>query len=152
MSYSAKLGDQPKRLRGLYLWLRGFFLMNAVGTALVGVGSVYFLIFGIDSFYGAIEFTIGDGLMALGGLLVLIALFPGMILFCILSYRATRNIHIRQPNSIDTTPAASIYWYFVPVMNLFKPLGAMYEIWYGSQPSKKAEFDTPKIMMLWWAG
>ncbi|WP_152048842.1 DUF4328 domain-containing protein [Aureimonas psammosilenae] len=70
-------------------------------------------------------------------------LLVGGAAFLTWSYRATRNLFaLRGPQSVS--PAGSVYWYFVPVLNLWKPLQAMKNLHRGFGASK------PWMVSLWW--
>ena len=67
-------------------------------------------------------------------------------------YRA--NYNARQLGAIDMTftPGWSIGWYFIPVVNLWKPYRAMKEIWHASANPKtwQNQRHTPPLLSWWW--
>jgi hypothetical protein len=51
------------------------------------------------------------------------------------------------------TPGWSVGWFFVPILNLFKPYQAMKEIWLASMPSDETpwpERKAPPVVGWWW--
>lgn len=82
------------------------------------------------------------------------------IIFLKWIYRANANCKGFGANDMKFTPGWSIGWYFIPIMNFFKPLKAMEEIWLVSHkgPEKwqhtedaAKEHSEKKILNLWWA-
>jgi hypothetical protein len=57
-----------------------------------------------------------------------------IVLICIWP-RANRNARALGATGMRFTPGWCVGWYFVPIMNLFRPYQAMKEIWMASVPS-----------------
>lgn len=72
-----------------------------------------------------------------------------VVLFCIWIPRANRNARALGATGLRFTPAWSVGWFFVPVMNLYKPYEAMREIWLASLPDD-ARKRAP-LLGWWWA-
>ena len=52
---------------------------------------------------------------------------------------------------LDFTPGWSAGWYFIPIMNLWKPFQAMKQIWQASAQPKDWEMQpTPALLGWWW--
>ena len=67
-------------------------------------------------------------------------------------YLASANAAIAAPSPDRITPGWAVGWYFVPIMNLFKPLTAMIEIWTASVGVvKHTGKEVPGWISLWWA-
>lgn len=49
------------------------------------------------------------------------------IIFCMWTYRMNRNAKSIENNTMDSTPGWAVGWYFIPIMNLWKPYQAMKE-------------------------
>jgi len=80
----------------------------------------------------AVEVTNLAGLYAaviLANWLLLIATY---VVFGMWIYRAAANIVAAMVPGFDYTPGWAVGWYFVPLANLFKPFGAMRQIWNAS--------------------
>jgi hypothetical protein len=66
-------------------------------------------------------------------------------------YRAARNIRAAGARGLENTPGWTVGWYFVPFMSLFKPFGAMVEIWNGSlSPEQWKTLPVPGLLRWWW--
>lgn len=66
-------------------------------------------------------------------------------------YRASRNAQAFARGLVSTPPGA-VYWYFVPVANLWKPFQAMSETWRISEnPEHWKRAFAPDLLRWWWA-
>lgn len=73
----------------------------------------------------------------------------GISLFWI--FKAHKNLTIIGAKNLRFSNAASIVWYFIPILNFFMPYRTMREIWKGSANPKN--WDKEKIpfkLTLWW--
>lgn len=53
---------------------------------------------------------------------------------------------------MEYTPASCVWWYFVPIAMLWKPYGAMREIWRAFATQGGRPPDTGRgLLILWWA-
>jgi Domain of unknown function (DUF4328) len=90
--------------------------------------------------------------MIIGGVSLLVAIAE-VVLFCLFMPRANRNARwFRSPMSI--APGWAAGFFFVPVVNLWKPYQAMKEIWQGSDPDPNIEarqVRVPWLLRCWWA-
>ena len=67
-------------------------------------------------------------------------------------YRANSNVRARGAKRLESSPGWAVGWYFVPYMSLFKPFGAMVEIWNASISSDRwRSRPTPGLLHAWWA-
>jgi hypothetical protein len=91
---------------------------------------------------------------AIGGW-TLIALLVTGVLWCIWQHRAHGNLRAFGRNGLRYTPGWAVGWWFIPFASLWKPLGAMSELWKSSEPT-----DDPNawlrarawwLLGLWWA-
>jgi hypothetical protein len=64
-------------------------------------------------------------------------------------YRANGNLHALSSQPMTFTPGWSVGWYFVPIMNLFKPYQSMKEIWQVAHRTS-AHDDVNPILAWWW--
>lgn len=83
---------------------------------------------------------------------LVIALFIACIVtFCLWSYRAHANLVAAGFEDLEFTPAASVYWYFVPVALLFTPYRAMRELWNTSHRARVEDTGSADIRVkIWW--
>lgn len=66
-------------------------------------------------------------------------------------YRASWNARQLQPNQERITPGWAIGFYFVPILNLFKPFSAMTQTWNSSHdPTGDFDRSSPAFMAVWW--
>lgn len=150
MSSETSTEKPPKPLGKLYTWLRVFFIMYIIAEMFIGAGSALILATSSVMFGPNEAFSLGDLITALGGLFLVISFIVSTILFCVFSYRATRNLSIIGAKGMDYTPGWAVGWYFIPFANLFKPYGAMKDMWRGTHYPDDVFADTPKLMPLWW--
>lgn len=72
-----------------------------------------------------------------------------MIVFARWIYVAGRNLVEAGMDELDFTPAARIWWFFVPVASLFKPFQGMRELWNASR--NVWPHDTNEsLVSVWW--
>lgn len=73
------------------------------------------------------------------------------ILLLIWIYRANRNARQLGAEGMHYTPGWSVGWYFVPIVNLWKPYMAMREIWKASaNPGNWQESPGSWLLGTWW--
>ena len=81
-------------------------------------------------------------------------LMPLMVIFCCWIYRANANARSLGADDMNYTPGWSVGWFFVPLMNIFKPFKVMKEIWQASSPNIKESWQVQTVSALvpaWWA-
>ncbi len=82
--------------------------------------------------------------------------WPAVVFFLIWIYQASRNLKLLQSAGMLHTPIMSVVYFFVPVMNLYRPYFVMQEIWRGSDPHAVGNsltwIDAPKgaVVRSWW--
>jgi hypothetical protein len=99
-----------------------------------------------------------DRNMMIIGILQLIAGIASIIVWFMWVFRSNKLARALGATAMKYSPGWSVGWFFVPVMNLFKPYFAMKEIYLATMDPKG--FDTEKevedqpeslnIMKLWW--
>lgn len=120
----------------------GFILYATV--AFVGVGSTWMEIGLLNDAQAGMEITesaaaandMRQGLVGLAQ--VAITLFT-TVLFCCWIYRANKNARALGAEGMSFTPGWCVGWFFIPVMNLFKPYQAVDEIWRASDPQADSQ-------------
>lgn len=60
--------------------------------------------------------------------------FITAVFFLLWTYRSYRNLSALSGRDLRFSPGWAVGWYFVPIMNLFRPYQVMKEIWEGSDP------------------
>jgi hypothetical protein len=87
------------------------------------------------------------------GIFTLLVAIAELVLFCLFMPRANRNARwFRSPMAIAPRWAAGFF--FIPIVNLWKPYQAMREIWRGSDPDPNIECSKVRVPWLlpgWWA-
>lgn len=91
-----------------------------------------------------------DSLLALVGLPQFLLFLIGGVLALKWIHRSCYNARQFSPESVTTTPGWSVGWYFVPIMNLWRPYQAMKEIWEASIPTSIQVKDATSILRSWW--
>lgn len=99
-----------------------------------------------------------DTRQGLVGILQLITLVATAIVFLRWQHRAHKNLRAFQAGSLEFTPGWAVGYWFVPIMNLFRPYQAINELWKASAPDIEPGNRTawrslapPSITGLWWA-
>ncbi len=81
-----------------------------------------------------------------------------IIAFCTWVYRASKNLGALNAAGQRFSPGWSVGWWFVPIMNLFRPYQVMREIWRGSDPRvtdqdpSAWQYVPPSPILGWWWG
>ena len=70
-------------------------------------------------------------------------------LFLRLFFRALKNARALDPRSVTRSPVWTMVWNFIPFVNVWRPFGAMVEVWRASA-SKDGEARLPWTMIAWW--
>lgn len=92
--------------------------------------------------------------MFLSSLGYLLAYLGGGIFFCAWLVRASKNARALGARGMEFTPGWTAGWFFVPVMNLFRPYEAVKELYQASDPesgaSDWAALEPPGFILSWW--
>lgn len=123
---------QPKSLLRLHLWVKGFFVAYVIGFMLLGIGSAWFAASVPPGYDYNIDMLPAEWLLAVGGLIGLLALFGSIIFFSIFTFRAMKNLHVWGARNAEMSAGWAVGWYFIPIANLFKPYQGMDQILDGS--------------------
>lgn len=85
--------------------------------------------------------------VAIPMLLMMLACFVAVGMW---TYRASANAHTLS-SEMTISPGWAVGWYFVPIMNLFRPYQAMREIWIASHlRGHWGDRPTPGLLGWWW--
>ncbi len=81
-----------------------------------------------------------------------VALFiASVVLALVWTYRSNANLWTAQVKGLDYSPGWAAGWYFVPIMNLFRPFQVMRELHNASASPRRWNIDgAPVSIQLWW--
>lgn len=89
----------------------------------------------------------------LAGLASTLAFITSVVLVAMWIHCAHANLHESATYELNFTPGWAVGWYFVPIMNLFKPYQAMRELWNTSMGQwDNFGAEAPGDLKLWWGG
>lgn len=94
-----------------------------------------------------------DSRQALLGVLYVVIFLVTGILFLLWTYLANRNARSLGATGMKFTPGWAIGWYFIPILNLWKPYQALRETFKASHPDCSDDWQQaphPDILRLWW--
>jgi Domain of unknown function (DUF4328) len=77
-----------------------------------------------------------------------------VVLFSVWVYRANANARALGAQGMRFSSGWAVGWFFVPIMNLFRPYQVVREIWKASDPEVSSQWDqlqTPGLVKAWWA-
>lgn len=118
------------------------FILLSVGEALELAGVIDVTALELDALATAYVFT---SLISIG-IFILSVIFVAMWI-----HRAHANLHESGVEMLNFTPGWAVGWYFIPIMNLFKPFQAMRELWTESRGvADSYASEAPGSLGLWW--
>lgn len=92
------------------------------------------------------------------GFIFMVVYIALIIAFCMWIHRTSRNLQGLNVTAQRFSPGWAVGWWFVPIMNLFRPYQVVKEIWLASYPSATPQDpqhlrNAPLTAMLgwWWA-
>lgn len=136
-------------------------LVLSAGASLMTAGTLSFQIFAVGQ-YRSVQGTpdaddvwlleISDLVNTAGGLIQFSVLVATVVAWGLWVHRAALNLRAFEPDGqFEFSPAAQVWWYFVPLANLFQPFRATREILNRSAAAVN-EFDSrDEPLNLWWA-
>lgn len=65
-------------------------------------------------------------------------------------HRAAGNARALGATGLEFTPGWAVGWYFIPILNLWKPYRAMKEIWQASANPADWRLERPPALLRWW--
>lgn len=102
--------------------------------------------------YDAVELDVPSVLGVLVSLAYIAILLISIIMVCMWIYRAHANLRAAGVTGLETSPGWAIGWFFIPILNLFKPFEAMRELWHASHAqTDEAPDKTPRDLIVWWS-
>lgn len=111
------------------------------------------------------EITLNDGepisfwMVPIGlfGIFEILVYIGSIVFFLMWLYRCCKNLPALKSRNIEYTPGWAVGWWFIPLANLFKPLGVVTNLWNESDPDFDAELnflsnnsETPNLLYFWW--
>lgn len=97
-------------------------------------------------------------LVGIVGLLYLVVFIALVVIFGMWIHRTYGNLTSLGVMKPRFSPGWAVGFYFIPVLNLFRPYQATKEVWYGSDPERN-DFDpesyqskAPSALLSWWWG
>ena len=88
---------------------------------------------------------------------VMLTALVGLVSFFVLIYAAHKNLRAFHATRLEFSPGWAVGWFFIPIMNLFKPCQAMFDLWRLSDPARMpipkqpaAEPHSAAIVGWWW--
>lgn len=83
--------------------------------------------------------------------LYLVTLIVTAVVFAKFLMQANRNVRAMGHPPLGYSPGSMVWWYFVPIANLFKPYAAVREVWFASTTRPSSPEPTWDTLKLWWA-
>jgi hypothetical protein len=146
-------------------WTRGLLMATAVLTVVgvwSGVLQVQLLSRAAAGGISHAEVTANDSRQQFIGLLQFVLFLGTAVAFLVWFRAAHRNLTALGCRNLKYTPGWAVGGFFVPVLNLVRPLQVMREVWRGSDPSNlergasaeapaRRRLRAPTIVGWWWA-
>lgn len=102
-------------------------------------------------------FPEGDGppdgvqlLLALAAIIYILSLVITIVLGLVWTFRVAWNVRHLGAKGLDSSPAMSVGWYFVPFANLVMPYRALRQVYSASMDPPGWTDDMRPIMAAWW--
>lgn len=74
-----------------------------------------------------------------------------VVVFLMWVYRVARNVRAMGATDLTIGPGWACGYYFIPILNLWRPYSAMKEIWQASQdPAQWRSVEPSGILIAWW--
>jgi len=125
---------------------------SAVAVALTNIACVIAVLLAMNGVLGYdplpdTDLSIIDAMFILS----FVVLFASFFAVGFWLYRAHANAIAADLAALEYTPGWAIGWYAIPIANLFKPYGAMKELWQAShREAIDSDQTAPGLIWLWW--
>lgn len=151
---------------GVARWLKRFlFAMLGVTVVCVvaGLSEVELLSRATSVGISDAEMSANDLRQGLIRLLQFFVFLAVSIAFLVWFHRVHKNLQALGAGDLTYTPAWAVGSFFVPILNLFRPLQVMREVWHCSDPARleqdnapfgpcaRDRLGTPSLIRWWWA-
>lgn len=139
-----------KSIEGLTTWLIRILKISAFLYALLVVFSaLHFLVpYSLDD-----DLELFDGLCSITEIPILFLFLLTILVFGIWIVRANKNVRALGARELSTTPGWALGYFFIPILNLWKPKTAMNQLWFASQnPStwNGKPKEKTQVVDKWW--
>ncbi len=101
--------------------------------------------------YDAVELSLLSILAGFVGLGYLVVYMASVVLIAMWIHRAHANLRDAGYANLEFSPGWAVGWFFIPIMNLFKPFQAMKELWatsFGEENQFASEASSD--VAIWW--
>jgi hypothetical protein len=129
--------------RALLVTISFGFLLLGYGIEIVGDGLA---LAGLSS-PKADQFGPADIVLAISGLLDIAGFVATVVLFSMWVHRAYRNLPALGAAGLKYTPGWAVGWWFVPILNIWRPYLVMRDLWRHSAPMARSW----TLLKVWWA-
>jgi hypothetical protein len=141
-------------------------LMAIGGLVASLICDLLFIVFGFGELSYPYRFTVDSGesvslwfvLIGLNSFLEIVILVLTAVFFLMWLYRTYQNLPALKARNLGYTPGWAVGYWFIPIINLFRPFQVVREIWNESDPDFDPELGflsnsmgTPAIISWWWA-
>lgn len=99
-----------------------------------------------------VELKGASSLYAVAGFADAVLTLVTTIFFAMWIYRAAANVVEAGTRGFDYTPGWAVGWFFIPIANLFKPFGAMRQIWNASHGEQGDRLNHANGLLAFWWG
>ncbi len=135
--------ESHSKLTAISIWsVIGFAALSAIGQALEALGLIDL---------ATADASLAPLVLGFSYLGYAIAFLISVVVVSIWIYRAHANLEAAGLDDLEFSPGWSVGWFFVPIMNLFKPFQAMRELWNGSHGYDNSyAAPSSRELTLWW--
>ncbi len=138
--------------RPLTRWVSGFVWVDiafsaALGLMMLAEASGMAQVMPLDE---TLDPTLGQMIFSLTAMVYIGFIIPRILIILRWFWRANKNARALS-GGIETTPGWAWGFFFIPIMNLWRPFQTMEEIWASAQnPGHWRTIETPVLMRWWW--
>lgn len=133
-------------LRGLTLIVSVMVVINMLLTPLVAFAPLFF-----PELYPIVDSDIPTGPAVMFTFAAIGITLLTWILFGRWIYLAGQNLVEAGYQDLEFTPAARIWWFAIPIANLYRPFQGMRELWNASHGNQDYFSETAPLVAIWWA-
>ncbi len=130
--------NQFKPLDALTKWLRWLYIILAIVTIIAIVSGYAQADLLSRAIRGEVvtwsEATANETRQTLIGVAQIVLSFVSSIVFLVWIYRSNKNLRSLSAGSLRFTPGWAVGWFFIPIMDLFRPYQVVKEIYKESDP------------------
>jgi len=127
-------------------------LWISLGLSIISLLSDFMQLNLLGGSFSQAEAEANDARQQVIGVLLLVSFIIMGITFLKWMYRANSNCHGFGPQDMQFTPGWSIWCFFIPILNLYRPYQVMKEIWKVSTNPIDWENETDSSLVGWWWG